>query len=81
VRHGHESGQVTLGGRRSGEVELAVYRHFAEADPLSRIVLERMLAGVSCRRYGRTSEPVGAEVEARGVSKSAISRTFIERTC
>ncbi len=41
-----------------------------------------MLAGVSCRRYGRTGEPVGVEVEAdaRSVSKSAISRTFIERT-
>ena len=34
------------------------------------------------RRYGCTSEPVGAEVEAdaRSLSKSAISRTFIERT-
>jgi hypothetical protein len=66
----------------SGEVALSVYRHFADADPLSRIVLERMLAGVSCRRYGRTGEPVGEEVEqgARGVSKSAISRSFIERT-
>ncbi len=41
-----------------------------------------MLAGVSCRRYGRVQEPVGDEIdaEARGVSKSAISRTFIERT-
>jgi transposase-like protein len=41
-----------------------------------------MLAGVSCRRHGRTGEPVGEEVAkvARGVSKSAISRTFIERT-
>jgi putative transposase len=95
VRHGHQAGQVTLGGRRvgierprvraadgSGEVGLAVYRHFADADPLSRVVMERMLAGVSCRRYRRAAEPVGAEVEqrARGVSKSAISRTFIERT-
>ncbi len=95
VRHGHEPGAVTLGGRRvgierprvraadgSGEVGLAVYRHFADRDPLSRIVLERMLAGVSCRRYGRVGEPVGAGVDAhaRGVSKSAISRTFIERT-
>jgi transposase-like protein len=95
VRHGHEPGEVTLGGRRvsverprvratddSGEVGLSVYRHFADRDPFSRIVLERMLAGVSCRRYGRTQEPVGAEVDdaARGVSKSAISRTFIERT-
>jgi len=94
-RHGHEPGEVTLGGRRvpverprvraadgSGEVALSVYRHFADRDPLSRIVMERMLAGVSCRRYGRTGEPVGAEAEAeaRGVSRSAISRTFIERT-
>ncbi len=93
VRHGHRPGEVTLGGRRVGvqrprvrtvgsnsELELSVYQHFADRDPLSRIVLERMLAGVSCRRYGRTQEPVGGEVEARGVSKSAISRTFIERT-
>ena len=89
VRHGREAGEVTLGGRRvpverprvrasdgSGEVGLAVYRHFADRDPLSRIVLERLLAGVSCRRYGRVQEPVGEQVEqrARGVSKSAISR-------
>ncbi len=95
VRHGHEAGAVTLGGRRvgverprvraadgAGEVGLVVYRHFADRDPLSRVVLERMLAGVSCRRYGRTGEPVGVEVEADAlsVSKSAISRTFIERT-
>ncbi len=95
VRHGHEAGEVTLGGRRvgverprvraadgAGEVGLAVYRHFADRDPLARVVLERMLAGVSCRRYGRTGEPVGVEVEADAlsVSKSAISRTFIDRT-
>ncbi len=95
VRHGHEAGEVTLGGRRvgierprvraadgSGEMALSVYRHFANRDSLTRIVLERTLAGVSCRRYGRTGEPVGEENDkaARGVSKSAISRTFIERT-
>ncbi len=41
-----------------------------------------MPVGVSYRRYGRTQEPVGEQIErqARGVSKSAISRTFIERT-
>lgn len=95
LRHGHQAGEVTLGGRRVGverprvrsadgsqEIGLSVYQHFADRDPLSRIVLERMLAGVSCRRYGRTQEPLGLDVEAdaRGVSKSAISRTFIERT-
>jgi putative transposase len=95
VRHGYRPGEVTLGGRRvgverprvrssdgSGEVALSVYQHFADRDPLSRLVLERMLAGVSCRRYGRVQEPLGEQIEAdaRSVSKSSISRTFIERT-
>jgi putative transposase len=95
VRHGHQPGEVTLGGRRVGlerplvrsadgskELGLSVDRHFADRDPLSRIVLERMLAGVSCRRYGRTQEPLGdkLDAEARGVSTSSISRAFIERT-
>ena len=41
-----------------------------------------MLAGVSTRRYVRTAEPVGADVEAkaRSTSKSAASRAFLERT-
>ncbi len=95
VRHGHEPGEVTLGGRRIGverprvrsadgreEVQLKTYEYFADRDPLSRSMLERMLAGVSTRRYRRTQEPVGAEVEqtARSTSKSSVSRTFVERT-
>jgi transposase-like protein len=95
VRHGHEAGAVTLGGRRvaverprvraadgSSEIELATYQHFADRDPLARVVLERMLAGVSTRRYPRTQDPVGEEVEtrARSTSKSSVSRTFVERT-
>src|SRR5436190_3998081 len=95
VRHGHEDGEVTLGGRRvevrrprmrsaegEHEVPLQTYEHFADRDPMSRVVLERMLAGVSTRRYRRTQEPVGEEVEvqARSTSKSSVSRTFIERT-
>ena len=41
-----------------------------------------MLAGVSTRRYARTQEPVGEEVEtrSRSTSKSSVSRTFVERT-
>jgi len=95
VRHGHEAGEVTLGGRRvevqrprvrtadgDAEVPLQTYEHFADRDPLGRVVLERMLAGVSTRRYRRTQEPVGEQVEtrARSTSKSAVSRTFVERT-
>lgn len=95
VRHGHESGGVTLGGRRVGverprarsadgsaEVRLATYEHFADRDALSRVVMERMLAGVSTRRYARTGEPAGTDVETRtrSTSKSSVSRTFVERT-
>ena len=61
---------------------MRTYEHFADRDPLTRVVLERMLAGVSTRRYQRTAEPVGSEVEraARSTSRSAVSRTFVERT-
>jgi putative transposase len=95
VRHGHEGGEVTLGGRRvpvrrprartadgSAEVELETYRHFAARDQLSDVIFARMLAGVSTRRYARTGEPVGADVDelARSTSRSAVSREFVSRT-
>lgn len=95
VRHGHDDGQVTLGGRRVAvkrprartvdderEVPLATYAYFADRDPLTRVVLEQMLAGVSTRRFTRTREPVGETVVAseRSASKSAVSREFIGRT-
>jgi putative transposase len=95
VRHGHEDGEVTLGGRRVAverprartpdgehEVPLATYAHFADRDPLTRVVLEQMLAGVSTRRFSRTREPVGESVIAteRSTSKSAVSREFVTRT-
>jgi transposase-like protein len=95
LRHGHESGEVTLGGRRVGverprvrsadgrsELPLQTYTHFADRDPLTKVVLERMLAGVSTRRYRSTAEPVGSEVEqrARSTSKSSVSRMLVERT-
>ncbi len=95
VRHGHEDGEVTLGGRRVAvkrprarsadgehEVPLATYAYFADRDPLTRVVLEQMLAGVSTRRFSRTREPVGEQVRAseRSASKSAVSREFVGRT-
>ena len=95
VRHGHENGEVTLGGRRvqvkrprartadgESEVPLSTYEHFAERDLLEEVVLQRMLAGVSTRQYRRAQEPVGEQVEtdARSTSKSAASRMFVQRT-
>ena len=95
VRHGHEDGEVTLGGRRvalrrprartadgESEVPLQTYDHFADRDQLGEVVLERMLAGVSTRQYRRAQEPVGEQLEtdARSTSKSAASRVFVART-
>jgi transposase-like protein len=94
-RHGHTGGEVTLGGQRvvvgrprvrsaddSEEIGLESYREFACRDPLAKVMLERMLAGVSSRGYRRAGEPVGSEIQerSRGTSKSAVSRTFVRRT-
>ena len=61
---------------------MATYEYFADRDPLTRVVLEQMLAGVSTRRFSRTREPVGEKVTVseRSASKSAVSREFIGRT-
>jgi putative transposase len=95
VRHGHEQGSVVLGGRRigvqrprvraadgSGELPVAAYQLFSETEVLGRLALERMLAGLSTRRYPVGLEPVGTQVEqaATGTSKSAVSRRFVAMT-
>ena len=51
-------------------------------DPLTRAVMDRMLAGVSTRRFAGVGEPVGEQVEASSSSKSktSVSEMFIERT-
>ena len=94
-RHGHERGSMTLGGRRTevsrprmrtadDEHELPVhtYEYFADRDPLTRAVMDRMLAGVSTRKFQVVGEPVGEEVEASSssTSKTSVSEMFIERT-
>jgi putative transposase len=95
VRHGHEQGSVVLGGRRvgvqrprvraadgSGELPVAAYQLFSQTEVLGRLALERMLAGLSTRRYPVGLEPVGTQVEqaATGTSKSAVSRRFVAMT-
>jgi transposase-like protein len=95
VRHGSERGSVTLGGRRvpvtrprvraadgSGEMPVPSYELFSATEVLGRMTMERMLAGLSTRRYGVGLEPVGARVEAASTatSRSAVSRRFIAAT-
>jgi putative transposase len=95
VRHGRGAGSVTLGGRRvpverprmratdgSGEVAVPAYELFSSTEVLGRMALDRMLAGLSTRRYGVGLEPVGARTEqaAAATSKSAVSRRFVAQT-
>ncbi|MGH3991518.1 MAG: IS256 family transposase [Pseudonocardiaceae bacterium] len=94
-RHGHEDGSMTLGGRRvvvrrprmrsagdGHELPVASYGYFADRDPLTRAVMDRMLAGVSTRKYAAVGEPVGNDVEeaSSSTSKSSVSEMFVERT-
>src|SRR4051794_20879832 len=75
VRHGRERGSVTLGGRRvpvsrprvraadgTGELPVASYELFAGTEILGAMAMERMLAGLSTRRYRVGLEPVGGQV-------------------
>ncbi len=95
VRHGTEAGSVTLGGRRvsvarprvraadgSGELAVPAYELFSGTEILGRMAMERMLAGLSTRRYGVGLEPVGQRVQAAATatSKSAVSRRFVAMT-
>ena len=94
-RHGTEAGSVTLGGRRvpvrrprvraadgSGELPVPAYELFSGTEVLGRLALERMLAGLSTRRYRSGLEPVGEQVQATATatSKSAVSRRFVAAT-
>jgi putative transposase len=95
VRHGHGAGSVTLGGRRvpvqrprvrsvdgSGELPVPAYELFSGTEILGRMALDRMLAGLSTRRYPVGLEPVGERTEAvaSATSKSAVSRRFVAAT-
>jgi len=95
VRQGHEDGWVALGGGRVGvrlsrvrtaddsaEVAVPAYELFSSTEILGRMALERMLAGLSTRRYGHGLEPVGVQVTATAAStsRSAVSRRFVAAT-
>ena len=67
-------------GATAKEVALPSVQAFTNTDPLTRRVVEQMLIGVATRQYGRSLEPLGADVRTRGTSKSAVSRRFVAQT-
>lgn len=92
TRGGSTRGELALGGRRVAtrrprvvdrdgrEVPLATWDVLASADPLDTRALEQMAIGVATRKYHRSLETLPEEIEARGTSKSAVSRRFVALT-
>jgi putative transposase len=96
TRHGAGRGSVVLGGRRvpvtrprvratdggGGEVPVPAYELFNSTELLGKMAMEKMLGGLSTRRYPVGLEPVGQAVReaSRSTSKSAVSRKFVAMT-
>ena len=66
----------------SGELPVPAYELFSGTEILGAMAMERMLAGLSTRRYAVGLEPVGEQVttRSRSTSTSAVSRKFVAMT-
>jgi len=95
VRNGTTPTSVVLGGRKvpvrrprvtatdgTAEPTLPSFAAAASTDLLTDVATERMLAGISTRKYTRANEPMGSQIaeSATGESKSAVSRRFVQGT-
>jgi transposase-like protein len=60
-----------------GEIELNSYKKLKEREGFSEELLDKVLRGMSCRKYGET---VVETAKAFGVSASSVSRHIIEAT-
>ncbi len=95
IRGGTTPTSVVLGGRTvpirlprvtatdgSAEPRLESFTVASGRDLLTQVAMERMLAGISTRKYTRANEAMGSEVAetARGESRSSVSRRFIQGT-
>ena len=66
----------------SGELPIASYEWFTSTEVLGKMAMEKMLAGLSTRRYPVGLEPVGEQVaeKSSATSKSTVSRRFVAMT-
>mgnify|MGYP003588479936 FL=1 len=86
-RHGYEQSRVVMGGEKvaiarprmrsltGGELAIPSLMLFQNDDPLNQVILQRLLLGISTRKYRRSLED-GLEGTSC-VSKSEASRRFI----
>jgi putative transposase len=89
-RGGHTRSSVVLGGQRvgierprvravdAGELRLPAFEWAAATDPLDLATMHAIAAGVSTRRYRSTLDELPAGEQASSVSKSAVSRRYVE---
>lgn len=93
MRAGHAPGELVMGGRKvrvsrprvrtidgSEELALPSWREFSMEDPLERDAVDKMMVGVSTRKYRRALDAVPPELDEFGTSKSAVSRRFVAAT-
>jgi transposase-like protein len=85
-RHGTETTRVVMGGQKvsvkrprvrskeGAELQLPTLSAFQNEDPLNRALLQRLLCGVSTRKYSRTLDE--SLEDTLCVSKSEASRRF-----
>lgn len=90
VRYGRNKSSVKLGGQKvptmvprvrnqhsNQEIALATMRVLKDGGELDETLLRRVLYGISCRNYEAAA---GAVPGAMGLSRSTVSRKFIEAT-
>ncbi len=88
-RWGRQPGCVVFAGQKialvrprvrsrvGGEVELTCYRRLQQDGRMQRAVAERIVSGLSTRRYRRAVEAV---LEGYGIEHSSVSRHFVRAT-
>jgi transposase-like protein len=88
-RWGRQPGYVVFGGQKVGlarprvrtrageEVALENYRRLQQDGRMQRAVAERMVCGLSTRKYRRAVEAV---LDGYGIRKSSVSRHFVRAT-
>ena len=66
----------------AGELPIPSYELFTSTEILGKMAMEKMLAGLSTRRYPVGLEPVGEQVAetSSATSRSAVSRRFVAMT-
>ena len=89
LRWGRQPGYVVFGGqkvalerprvrtRRGEEVELDNYRRLQQDGRMQRAVAEKVVCGLSTRKYRRA---VGAVLDGYGIARSSVSRHFVRAT-